>query len=193
LAAAIIPALTPTLLVGLVFGEWWRLTSYFWYFFPGVPLQDPAVVYSASFYSPLAVVAIFGLAIVSASLIHYCTLKRVLDLGKFAPLKQTAFFQAAVRCFKWQPWWTIAVIAFTPLPFFPVRVLALGSDYPVLRYVSACLAGRLPCFYLLAMGGVWVNIPFTDVMLMALAVSLVPCAGMVWLRRSTAPKMGSAA
>ena len=184
LIAAAAPALLGVLLIGLVFGEWWQLGAYSWYFLPGTPLpQDPAVIYAATLYNPLAAVLLFGLATATASLLDYCTVKKILDVDKLEPIKQTSLFQAAVRGFYWRPWLTIAVFAFTPLPFFPIRILALSSDYPVLRYVAANLAGRMPRYYLLAIGGAWLPIPLIYLVLIGFAISFAPCVGMVWLRR----------
>ena len=190
--AAIVPALIGALLIGLVIGEWWQLSGFVWYLIPGTPLQDPAVIYAATLYHPVSVVVIFGLATITATLVDYCTLKKVLDHGKLAPLKQTAFYRSAVRCFYWRPWLTIVAFAMTPLPFFPVRVLALSSNYPILKYVSANLAGRLPRYYLLAIGGAWMPVPLIYILLMGLAMSLVPCVGLLWLRRRPVLAMDSA-
>lgn len=186
-AAAVFPVLLGTLLIGLVLGDWWHLAGYFWYFMPGSFLpQDPAVIYAGTVYNPGLVVLLFGLTTVTASVVDYCILRRVLGIEKLEPLRQTSFYQAAVRCFYWRPWWTIVVFAFTPLPYFPVRVLALSSKYPLIPYVSANLAGRLPRYYLLAIGGAWVAIPLTYLLLMGFAMSLVPCIAMLWLRRKPA-------
>ena len=68
LATAAIPALLGVLLIGFVFGEWWQLGGYSWYFLPGTPLpQDPAVIYAATLYNPLAAVLLVGLATATAN------------------------------------------------------------------------------------------------------------------------------
>ena len=193
-AAAIAPALLGTLLIGFMIGEWWHLAGYFWYFLPGTLLpQEPAVMYAGTIYHPGFVVLLFSLATITASLIDYFTVKKVLALRRFAPLKRTSFYQAAVRCFYWRPWWTIVVFAFTPLPFFPVRVLALSSNYPLLKYVSANVLGRVPRYYLLAIGGAWLAIPLTYMLLIAFGLALIPSLGMLWTRRRTAQALAAAA
>jgi len=187
LAIAAIPVVIGALLIGLVVGEWWQLGGYAWYFLPGTPLpQDPAVIYASTLYHPLAVVALFGLAATSASLIDYCTVKKLLDVEKLEPIKQTSFYKAAVRGFYWRPWLTIAVFTFTPLPFFPIRILALSSNYPAFQYVTANLAGRMPRYYLLAVGGAFMPIPLAYLLIFGFALSLAPCVGMFWLRRKPA-------
>jgi len=194
-AAAIAPALLGTLLIGLLIGEWWHLAGYVWYFLPGTVIpQEPAVIYAGTLYNPGLVVGLFSLATVTASLIDYFTVKKVLGIRRLEPLKRTSFYQAAVRCFYWQPWWTIVVFAFTPLPFFPVRILALSSNYPLLPYVSANVIGRAPRYYLLAVASSWLTIPLMYVLLMGFIVALIPTLfGMVWSRRNSESALATAA
>ena len=193
-AAAIAPALLGTLLIGFVIGEWWHLAGYFLYLLPGTLLpQEPAVIFAGTIYHPGFVVVLFGLATVTASLIDYFTVRKVLELRRFSPLKRTSFYQAAVRCFYWRPWWTIVVFAFSPLPFFPIRVLALSSNYPLLQYVSANVMGRVPRYYLLAIVGAWLTIPLMYLLLMGFVLALIPSLGMLWSRRRTAQAVGTAA
>ncbi len=180
-------AAIPALLIGLVVGDWWQLGAYSWYFLPGTPLpQDPAVTYGATLYHPLVVVVLFGLASITASLIEYCMVKKLLDVEKLEPIKQTSFYKTAVRTFYWRPWLTIAVFTFTPLTFFPIRILALSSNYPAVRYVTANLAGRMPRYYLLAVGGAFITIPLAYLLIFGFALSFAPYVGMLWLRRKPA-------
>lgn len=192
--ATIAPALLGILLIGLIIGEWWHLTGYFWYFFPGNVLpQEPAVMYAGTIYHPGFVVLLFSLSTMTASFIDYFTITKLLKFRRFAPLKRTSLYQAAVRCFYWRPWWTIVVFAFTPLPFFPVRVVALGSGYPLVSYVSANIVGRVPRYYLLAIGGAWLTIPLMYVLLAGLALGLIPSLVMLLARRRTVQAVGTAA
>ena len=194
-AAAITPVLLGTLLVGLIIGEWWHLAGYFWYFLPGTFLPlEPTVIYAGTIYHPAFVVVLFSLATVTASLIDYFTVKKVLEFRRFAPLKRTAFYQAAVRCFYLRPWLTIVVFAFSPLPFFPIRVLALSSNYPLLKYVSANVMGRAPRYYLLALGSAWLSIPLMYLLLIGFVLALIPSLlGILWARQRPAQALGTAA
>ncbi len=194
IAATIAPALLGALLIGFIIGEWWHLAGYFWFFLPGTLLpQEPAVIYAGTIYHPGLVVVLFSLATITASLIDYLTIKKLLASPRLAPLKRTPIYQTAVRWFYWCPWWTIAVFAFAPLPFFPIRILALSSDYPLLRYVSASVVGRMPRYYLLAIGGAWLTIPLMYLLLGGLFVGLIPSLGVLWSRRKTAQPLGAAA
>jgi ribonucleoside-triphosphate reductase len=60
-----------------------------------------------------------------------------------------------VEYFNRFPWWTIMVVALTPIPFYPLRIVAPMANYPVAKYVSAVVVGRVPRYFLLALGGSW--------------------------------------
>lgn len=194
-ATALAPAILGVLIVGFLIGEWWHLAGYVWYLLPGtfVP-QEPSVIYAGTIYHPGFVVLIFCLASTTAAVIDYFTVKKVLSLRKFDSLKKTSFYQSSVRCFYWRPWWTIAFFAFSPLPFFPIRILALSSNYPAVRYVSANVIGRAPRYYLLAIGGAWLAIPVMYVVSVGFILALIPASlGMYLSRRSTTPALSSSA
>ena len=158
-AALLLPALVCTLLVWRLLPEWWTLSAYFWYSIPGNSFlllpHEPAVLYAGTLYNPLLVALIGGLATIPASAIDYYLFKRIFGLRPFVQAKQSRISRFTQRAFSWQPWWTVVVFAFSPLPFYPVRIAAPLADYPVTRYVTAVLAGRLPRYYLLAWGGEW--------------------------------------
>ncbi len=194
IAATIAPALLGTLLIGFIIGEWWHLAGYFWYFLPGTFLpQEPAVIHAGTIYHPGLVVVLFSLATITASLIDYFTVRKLLAFPRLAPLKRTPLYQTAVRCFYWRPWWTIVVFAFALRPFFPIRVLALSSNYPLLRYVSANVVGRVPRYYLLAIGGARLAIPLMHLLFGGLFVGLIPDLGVFRSRRRNAQALGAAA
>ena len=94
-------------------------------------------------------------ATVPASVIDYQLFERAFRLGPLAQAKQSRISRFAQRAFNWQPWWTIVMFAFTPIPFYPVRIAAPLASYPAERYVMAVFVGRLPRYYILAWGGEW--------------------------------------
>ena len=132
---------------------------FFWYSSPGNSFMllphEPAVVYMGALYPPVVVAVVGGLATMVAATVDYVVIRRILQLRRVAPIKETRVFTTAVRLFSWQPWWTIVAFAFSPVPFYPVRVLAPGANYPMARYVSAVVVGRVPRYFLIALGGAW--------------------------------------
>ncbi len=146
-----------TLLVWRLAPQWWELSAYFWYSIPGNSFillpHEPAVLYAGTLYDPLLVAIVGGLATVPASAFDYQLFKRVLQLRPLAQANESRIARFAQRCFNWQPWWTIMFFAFSPVPFYPVRLAAPMAGYPASRYVAAVFIGRLPRYYLLAWGG----------------------------------------
>ena len=99
------------------------------------------------------VAVVGGFSTLVAAIVDYYVVKRVFEFRRVSPVKQTKLYLAAVRYFYWQPWLTIAFFAFSPLPYYIIRVLAPSSHYPLWRYVSAYVTGRVPRYYLLATVG----------------------------------------
>lgn len=176
LIGTLIPAIVFTLLARFLYPDWWQLVGYFWYSIPGngftyLP-HEPAVVYAGALYDAWIVAAVGGVATMIAGIVDYYIVKKVFEFRRVAPVKQTAFYKKAVRYFYWRPWITVAVFAISPLPFYVIRLLAPSSGYPLWRYVSAYTVGRLPRYYLLAMGGAWVPVPTKYILLMVVGIIL---------------------
>jgi membrane protein YqaA with SNARE-associated domain len=159
LPAVVIPAVVCTLVTWWFLPEWWQLSAFFWYSIPGnsfVPLpHEPAVIYAGAIYHPALVAIVGGLATTVASTVDHIMFTRAFHLKRLAPIRETRVSGLAVRLFSWQPWWTVFIFAVTPIPFYPIRVIAPMANYSRIGYVSAVLAGRGPRYYLLALGGVW--------------------------------------
>jgi hypothetical protein len=62
-----------------------------------------------------------------------------------------------------------------PVPFYPVKILAIAGNYPLGRTALAVVAGRLPRFWFLAMIGEQVQAP--DSALLSAGVALAIIAG----------------
>lgn len=170
LGATLVPASVCTLLAVLWFPQWWQLVGFFWYSIPGNSFiylpHEPAVIYAGSVYQPWLVAIVGGVATMVAAIVDYFVVRKVFALRRVAPVKETPLYQTAVRYFSWAPWLTVAFFAISPLPFYVVRVLAPSAGYPLWRYVSATVVGRIPRYYLLALGGAWVPVPPRYLMLM---------------------------
>jgi ribonucleoside-triphosphate reductase len=158
-AAVVFPAVVCTLLTWRYLPEWWQLSAFFWYSIPGnslVPLpHEPAVIYAGAIYHPALVAVLGGLATTVASTVDHILFTRAFQLKTVGPIKDNRVSRLAVRLFSWQPWWTIFIFAITPIPFYPIRVIAPMASYSTVGYVSAVVVGRIPRYYVLALGGVW--------------------------------------
>ena len=178
LVATLVPALVCTILTKILYPEWWQLVLYFWYSIPSNTFMhlphEPAVIYAGTIYDPWLVAVVGGISTMVASIIDYFAVKKVFELQGVAAIKQAAFYRMTVRWFRWRPWETIVVFAIAPLPYDPIRILAPSTNYPLGKYVTANVTGRVPLYYLLAVGGAWIPIPPTYLIPIVMLITLTP-------------------
>jgi ribonucleoside-triphosphate reductase len=159
MGSVLLPAILCSLLVWQYLSDWWQLSAYFWYSIPGNSFiwlpHEPAVIYAGAIYAPVLVAVVGGGATLIASMIDHALFTRAFRSKELAPLKESRLMRAVVDRFNRWPWWTIVVVAFTPLPFYPLRIVAPLANYPMFGYVSAVVVGRVPRYFLLALGGGW--------------------------------------
>ena len=157
LAILAVPAAISTLLVWRYLPDWWPLSFYFWYSIPGNSFMllphEPAVVAAGTLYHPGLVAIVGGLATIPASAFDYQLFRRAFQLGFMTQAKESRISLTAQRMFNVQPWWTTVFFAFSPIPFYPIRLVAPLAGYPATRYVAAVFVGRVPRYYLLAWFG----------------------------------------
>ncbi len=157
LAILAVPAALSTILVWRFLPDWWPLSVYFWYSIPGNSFMllphEPAVVAAGTLYHPGLVAIVGGLATIPASAFDYQLFRRAFQLDFMAQFKESRISVSAQRMFNVQPWWTTVFFAFSPIPFYPIRVIAPLAGYPPTRYVAAVFVGRVPRYYLLALLG----------------------------------------
>jgi len=84
---------------------------------------------------------------------------------------QSRWYAVAQRIFLKAPFLLILGSAIAPVPFYPVKILAIANDYPLTLFLTATMIGRWPRFWLLAVGGRAVKPPSS--MLMWLTVALM--------------------
>jgi len=68
----------------------------------------------------------------------------VFSWKKLAWLRQQRSVRWGIDHFARQPFWTVVVFAFTPLPFWAARSLAIMHRYSFRRFMVATLVGRMP-------------------------------------------------
>ena len=183
--AALVAALTLAGLVAAIAPAWRDLVWYFLYAIPShllisVLANEPAL-FAAAKVAPPAAVAIAGtLGCLVAIILDYAL------IGWFAnrqlvrtELDDSRGFRAAQRFFNRAPFLLILFSALLPVPFYPVKILAIVRDYPLARFIVALVLGRLPRFYLLALGGQKVQAPKSALLSAAVTLGLFAAWG-VW-------------
>jgi membrane protein YqaA with SNARE-associated domain len=83
------------------------------------------------------------------------------------------YAETATRWFRVWPFGTVLCFSILPLPYILVRLLAAATRYPVERYTTATMLGRIPRIFLLCLlGGWWVMPSWAVALLFVSAVSV---------------------
>ncbi len=174
-AAGLLAALQPT---------WRALLGYFLYAIPAhllisVLANEPALLAAAKLFSPTAV-ALAGTAgcivaiVLDYALIGWLTSLRLVK----TELDDSRGFRTAQRYFGKAPFALILVSALLPVPFYPVKILAITRGYPLARFIGALVLGRFPRFYLLALGGQKAQAPDSALFSAGAALALIAAWGL---------------
>ncbi len=136
--------------------------------------HEPVLLYFGKFYSPqtVALVAIAGTLLTEA--LNYSVFKFVTDTNFFQKIRHRKVVTRVVELFNKAPFVALLVAGFTPVPFYPFRLLVVMAHYPLKKYILALFLSRTPRFYILALIGRAIKIP--DYLLLALFIILIALA-----------------
>ncbi len=153
------------LVVVLLLPTYHRLAWFFFYTaisnfcIPWLP-HEPAVLLYGTLFSPWLVALTGGIATCLIELFNYQLLQEIMKLKPLKVLKEKATYQRLESYFKKAPFFSLVFTGFTPVPFAPFRVFAVTSDYSLPLYILAVFVGRTPRYYILALTGKMINLPF---------------------------------
>jgi len=136
----------------------------FFYSFPseflvGLIPHEPVLIYYGVFHPPLIVAAVAVVSTVMAEGLNYSFFGYFYDMPSLRKALDTKGVQKIADLFRRAPFGTILFAGFTPVPFFPVRFLVVMTGYPVWKYLLGVFLSRAPRFYILALIGVFFEIP----------------------------------
>ena len=113
--------------------------------------HEPALWIAARLYPALVVAMVGTAASVVAIVLDYWLIGWLVNHHLVKPVVQESrWFTFASRWFHKAPALLIAGSALAPVPFYPVKIMAIAADYPLRRFIAALVVGRLPRFYFLA-------------------------------------------
>ena len=139
---------------------------------------EATLLYYARFY-PGWVLALVGTAAASlAEAVNYRLIDWVAEQPKLSAWKAGKAVRWSIDAFSRAPFWTTAIVIFSPIPDTAVRILAPLSRYPLSKFLAAVAFGRFPRLLLIAGFGVLVQMP-TWVLL----VGTVALVGLTVVRR----------
>src|SRR5437867_692275 len=85
--------------------------------------------------------------------------------------------RSSLAAFLRAPFWTTALVIFSPIPDSVVRILAPLGGYPMARFLGAIALGRFPRLLLIAGFGVLVPIPTPVLLVASIAILAVGVGG----------------
>src|SRR3989441_10282287 len=119
---------------------------------------EATLLYYARFY-PGWVLALVGTAAASlAEAVNYRLVDWAAELPKLSALKARKAVRWSIDAFSRAPFWTTAIVIFSPIPDSVVRVLAPLARYPLPKFLGAVGLGRFPRLLLIA--GVGGPVPY---------------------------------
>lgn len=127
---------------------------------PLFPVAFEPLIIEAGKHSAALWVTLVGLGVyMMMEAFNYFLYAWVLHHRRLSGLRQRPWVRRSVGAFARAPFLTIVVFAFTPLPFWAARVLAILNRYPLPQYFTATALGRLPRIYLYAWLGASFQVP----------------------------------
>jgi ribonucleoside-triphosphate reductase len=162
----------------LRFPEYRQLTLLFLYIIPSnsfLPFpHEPAIIFYGKLYGPLLTTATAIVPTIIACIIDYVVLTPVFSRTRLATIKRSGIYLKTVYYYSKAPFWTNFIAAISPIPFYPVRILSVASEYPLWKYSLSVVLGRIPRYYFLALSGAMLNIPNWLILIFFFSLILVP-------------------
>jgi uncharacterized membrane protein YdjX (TVP38/TMEM64 family) len=115
--------------------------------------SEPVLILFAQLYPPLLLATIGVVAVVIVEFLNYSMFEAILQSNKLAKVRQAKSTHMVVTCFESQPFATVAIAAFSPIPFWIARSCAVLARYSIPRYMCATALGRFFRLFLISAGG----------------------------------------
>ena len=140
---------------------------------------EPILMLFGRIYSPLVVAAVGIAGTLYIEFLNYHLHGRIIHSRHLETLRNSAVVRRTVPLFQRAPFFTIWLFAWSPLPYWAVRVLGPLVRYPVGRYLLATFLGRFPRLWFFAALG-WLPIPTRWMVVVTLgAIAMAVCAFLV--------------
>lgn len=143
--------------------------------------SEPILMAFGKIHPPLLLAVLAMPGITLAEWVNYRVFGVILDAPKLSSIREARWMRRATAWFAVQPFWTVVICAFTPIPFWMVRSCAVVARYPLGRFTLATALGRFPRVWLVALVGT--ALPFTARQLAVTALLLVIFLALVAVRR----------
>ena len=145
---------------------------------------EPVLMVAGRVYAP-SLIALVGVAgILAIEYLNYYLYRLAILHPHAGTVRQSRLVARTLALFERQPFFTVWLCAWSPLPYWAVRVLAPLAGYPVNRYLLATFLGRAPrLWFFAALGTV---VPVSTQLLVMATVTMVAAALGIVARRALA-------
>lgn len=134
---------------------------------------EPVVMLFGRLHAPLLVAGVVTGASLYVEYLSYHLYRSAFRHRATRRLRESGFLERLRRWFERVPFLTVWVLSWSPIPYWGARILAGHTDYPMGRYLTATLLGRLPKFWLFAALGLHWDLPAGFLLIVVVAGTLV--------------------
>ncbi|OGL43398.1 MAG: hypothetical protein A2161_15910 [Candidatus Schekmanbacteria bacterium RBG_13_48_7] len=135
-----------------------------------IPLPTiPPILYVSRFFNPLTIAFIGSCGTCFANMIDYSLINYFSNWNFVRKFGKNRVWSLMVNLFNIQPFLTLVISAFVPIPIDFIRFLAISSQYNRFYYAMAYFIGRFPRYFLIAYLGYYYQ-PSNFVILIILSI-----------------------
>lgn len=142
--------------------------------------HEPVVYYFGKFYHPLTVSIVSIAGTLLTERLNYSVVRYLSEFKPIEKVKKNKFTDKLVKLFKKAPFTALCIAGFTPVPFYPFRIIVVFANYPVIKYLLAVFVSRTPRYYIISLIGQEIQI--SNSLLIAIFIVLVIAAYLPLLR-----------
>lgn len=153
---------------------------------------EPVLMVMSRVYAPVLVAAVGMATQAYVEFFNYHLHRRLLALDAAESLRESSVVRKLQGLFERHPFFTVWFCAWSPIPYWTVRILAPLSGYPLGRYMVATVLGRFPKLLIFAYLGLYWTAPSDALLLVIAGGSMVLGAG-VWAYRRWRGRSGNPA
>lgn len=140
---------------------------------------EPVLMVLGRVYAPLLVAAVGMATQLYVEFLNYHLHRRLLALDAAEVVRESEIVDKLRDWFDRYPFFTVWFCAWSPVPYWTVRILGPLSGYPMRRYLTATVLGRFPKLWIFAALGVYWTAP-SDALLLGIAGGTMVLGLLVW-------------
>lgn len=127
---------------------------------PVIPAAfEPLIMEVVKFYPALWVSLVAVAIYLYTEYLNWHVYAWVLSWERFARLRDRRWVRWGLERFATAPFQTVVIFAFTPLPFWVARAVAILRGYPLRKFLLATALGRFPRYLVYAWLGELLHVP----------------------------------